>query len=304
VEVAVMLLADLVNLDLSTIPTEVIQNLINGLQHEMSRRKALKALSPSNVPIRKFAHVQQRFGFRTYEEEIAHLTTLYSSALYALSRGMRQDILKDRVCYLPMLLAQDWSSLFPQAGTDTHTYYVYAHVDPRKTPVTLSPMSLVLTGEPFYIGKGTGQRAWDLKRNQGHGKRIQRLRHLGYTDTTLVSVLVNDLTERDAFILEAKLIYFFGSIYDDTVLGCLLNLADHIRPAFTRAMARFPTVPSYHRHLQQLADDRATLIARLSSSQHQELHALHATGQWTMADLAERYNITRQDVRHYLRTDQ
>jgi hypothetical protein len=128
-------------------------------------------------------------------------------------------------------------------------------------------MQTVLGGEPFYIGKGSESRAWDLKRNQGHGKRIQRLRNLGYADTSLVSIIADTLTERDALILEAKLIYLFGSIYDDTVRGYLLNLADHARPVFAQTMKPFPSRESYYHSLQILATEAIQTKRRISKLQ-------------------------------------
>jgi hypothetical protein len=252
-----MLLAEL---DLSALSNEVIDSLITGLHYELVRRKALKPVSKPKPLHRKFDQLQRRFGFRTHEEEIAYLSTLYSSALYALPQEVRHKKLKDRMEYLPILLSQDWTSLFPHADAEMSTYYVYAHVDPRKRPAVLPPMNAVLNGEPFYIGKGSGQRAWDLKRNQGHGKRITALRNLGHADTALVSLVAETLTERDALVIEAKLIYFFGSVYDEATHGYLLNLADHMRPVFTQPMKKLPKVEPYYNYLQHLASDatRAT----------------------------------------------
>ena len=63
-----------------------------------------------------------------------------------------------------------------------------------------------------------------------------RDRELGYNDEAIVHVICSDLTEQQALALEAKLIYFFGSIYDENTKGCLVNLADHIHPTFVQEM--------------------------------------------------------------------
>ena len=80
---------------------------------------------------------------------------------------------KKRLVYLPRLLAQDWSLLFAGSDTVVTDSYVYMHCDPRSKPIELKSLKVNLKGKPFYIGKGSGRRAWDLKRNEGHGKRIQ-----------------------------------------------------------------------------------------------------------------------------------
>lgn len=261
-----MLLADL---DLSLLSDEVIRSLIDGLQHELLCRKALAPRQKrSPAPPHKIRQVQKRLGCRTYEDEIAHQIAIASSGLYALPQDARHGKLKNRLRYLPILCAQDWTSLFPHADAQIPEHYVYAHIDPRKNPVPLIPIDTALNGEPFYIGKGSGQRAWDLKRNQGHGKRITALRQLGHPDTALVSIITNNLTEQGALILEAKLIYFFGSIYDEAALGCLLNLADHMRPIFAEQMKRLFTLDGYHHYLQRIGAEaiEAKTKKRLTAS--------------------------------------
>jgi hypothetical protein len=139
------------------------------------------------------------------------------------------------------VLAQDWTILFNSAGTTEKRFYVYAHIDMREKPIPLHGLDVTCPGEPFYIGKGTGQRAWDLKRNQGHGKRLKQIKNAGFPDKAIVFLIAENLSEQEAFILEAKLIYFFGSIYDETIHGCLLNLADHIKPTFVGTMQKIPS---------------------------------------------------------------
>ncbi|MBN1475827.1 GIY-YIG nuclease family protein [Candidatus Sumerlaeota bacterium] len=83
----------------------------------------------------------------------------------------------------------------------THFYYVYALKDPRSSPA-----------RPFYIGKGTGSRAYDhLVRPDGTRKyaRINEIVDSGAQP--LVDVLVEDLTEAQALRLEAELISAFGT---------------------------------------------------------------------------------------------
>lgn len=89
-------------------------------------------------------------------------------------------------------------------------YYIYALKDPRTTPAA-----------PFYIGKGTGIRAWDhtLKVDQTRkGKRIAEIVADGCHVVT--TVLADDLTEYQALKLEAELIAAFGT---ESTGGTLTN---------------------------------------------------------------------------------
>ncbi len=92
----------------------------------------------------------------------------------------------------------------------TNFYYIYALKDPTVTPA-----------KPFYIGKGTGSRAFDhLVKPDATKKyaRIKQIEKLGAKP--LVGILADDLTEAQALKLEAELIAAFGT--EDTG-GCLTN---------------------------------------------------------------------------------
>lgn len=83
-------------------------------------------------------------------------------------------------------------------------YYVYAYLRNR-TSVTAK------AGSPYYIGKGTGNRAWDL-----HSSNIQVP-----TDKDMIVILENNLTELGALALERRYIKWYGR--KDLGTGILLN---------------------------------------------------------------------------------
>ncbi|MSQ40361.1 MAG: GIY-YIG nuclease family protein [Dehalococcoidia bacterium] len=90
------------------------------------------------------------------------------------------------------------------------SYYVYALKDPRTSPA-----------RTFYVGKGTGVRAYDhLVRPDATrtGRRIQEIRTAGHE--VLVAPLVEEVSELQAINLEAELISAFGT--EDTG-GLLTN---------------------------------------------------------------------------------
>ena len=146
--------------------------------------------------------------------------------------------------YLPALISQDWSSCYPAdtVASVGRSFYVYAHVDPRKpTFVGEKDHGGNWMGQPFYIGKGIGRRAWDLKRNQGHGILIKEILAEGYFYDDIVKVVYENLPEQKALELESKLIYFFGTVYDTKrIHGCLLNLDIPTVPVFDGTMIKIP----------------------------------------------------------------
>lgn len=89
-------------------------------------------------------------------------------------------------------------------------FYIYALKDPRNSPA-----------RPFYIGKGTGNRAWEHSLTVDttrKGRRIAEIRSVGKDVVT--ALLADDLTEAQALKLEAELIAAFGT--EDTG-GLLTN---------------------------------------------------------------------------------
>ncbi|MDZ4323783.1 MAG: GIY-YIG nuclease family protein [Pseudomonas sp.] len=92
----------------------------------------------------------------------------------------------------------------------TNFYYVYALKDPRSSPA-----------KPFYVGKGTGSRAYDHVVSPDRTRKYGRIREiLDSGAKPLIDILVEDLTEAQALRLEAELIAAFGT--EDTG-GLLTN---------------------------------------------------------------------------------
>jgi hypothetical protein len=82
------------------------------------------------------------------------------------------------------------------------SYYVYALKDPRTSPAM-----------PFYIGKGTGTRAYDhlVKPDDSRkGRLIKEIHDFGAQ--VLVTIMVDSISEAQSIKLEAELISAFGTI--------------------------------------------------------------------------------------------
>lgn len=79
-------------------------------------------------------------------------------------------------------------------------FYVYALKDPRTNPA-----------KPFYIGKGTGNRAWQHQANlddSEKGRVIAAILDAG--KQVIHTIIADDLNEHQALKIEAELIAAFG----------------------------------------------------------------------------------------------
>lgn len=80
-------------------------------------------------------------------------------------------------------------------------YYVYALKDPRYSPA-----------KPFYIGKGTGSRAYDHLIAPDRTRKYSRIKEILDDDLEpLVDIVIDNLAEIEALRLEALLIAALGT---------------------------------------------------------------------------------------------
>lgn len=70
--------------------------------------------------------------------------------------------------------------------------------------------SLGLTSTPFYIGKGTGDRAYNINRSETHRKIKQKIN--AAEKEVEVVILKDNLSELKALCYESKLLDIFGLI--------------------------------------------------------------------------------------------
>lgn len=90
------------------------------------------------------------------------------------------------------------------------SFYVYALIDPRDSPP-----------KPFYVGKGSGSRAYAHLTEEGEGRKNRRIREIHEAGLEVtVRQLVTDLSEIEALAIEAQLIAAHGTI---DAGGILLN---------------------------------------------------------------------------------
>ena len=79
-------------------------------------------------------------------------------------------------------------------------FYVYALKDPRLRPASI-----------FYIGKGTGNRAWEHQDEDADSDKCRVIAAIKSAGFDIVhAVLADDLTENQALKIEAELISAFG----------------------------------------------------------------------------------------------
>ncbi len=211
-------------IDLSLVPINALETLKSEIEKELTKRKK---------PERRDSG-KKIFDFLKSNDPtdpLESILKLNSDSLLRLPSLDKHEP-SGLILYLPSLLAQDWHDAYPR-DIDYGKYYVYAHIDPRSKPFIASKeLGGNYGGRPFYIGKGIDNRAFDLKRNQGHGKIIREILNDGYDSSDIVKIIFSELSESKALEIEAKLIYYFGIRYSKKRKGWLINLTEPTVPKF------------------------------------------------------------------------
>lgn len=207
------------------IPTIELTEFLELAKAELRSRRRNESISKVRI-----AHESIKFKDFSKEE----VDEFNASAILSLPTPS----IDGRKAYLDALMKQDWGC-GPFTGSSAGRFYVYAHVDPSAPNFSCQPSyGGNYGGMPFYIGKGCGHRAFDLKRNQAHGENIRRLMSMGFPPSDIAKILIKDLSEEQALTIESKLIYFFGSIFDSKY-GVLVN-HDRKTPEFVGKMMKRP----------------------------------------------------------------
>jgi hypothetical protein len=216
------------------IPTPSLVDLASAIKLELSKRRR----DSNNAKRRDFIAT---FNPCTSSPSKALRSIEHFNSTHVLSVPLLKETPLSRGKYLRSLISQDWSDLFPSDANDGDCY-VYAHVDPGgKIFSGHRSCGGNYGGTPFYIGKGKGDRAYNLKRNQGHGKKIKTVTENGWCSDDIVKIVFSELSDQKAFEIESKLIYFFGTVYqEDRSTGILYNLDIPKAPEFAGVMKRIP----------------------------------------------------------------
>ncbi len=232
-------------IDLSSYETDDLKSLQNQIKEELIKRGVQKQKYGRSILRRiTIIHGIKPKDYTNDERQVSE-TRLFNGH-FLLDLPTRKNSPADREPYLLSLLSQNWKDIYPRE-TETGEYYVYVHVDPRRSVfISSEDAGGNYGGLPFYIGKGIGNRAYDLKRNEGHGKTIREILKDKFPPESIVRILFSGLSEQKALEIESKLIYFFGVQYSNKIKGCLVNLSEPPIPKFVSKMKIISTDNYYN----------------------------------------------------------
>ena len=196
-------------------PTEQLESLFKEISRELSKRRRFNK-----------SYAENKNSARRYKVTGKGLRSI----------PYKRQLVK-RYVFIDHLLCQDWNHLYSDNFSKEKKFYVYAHVDPRVQVHPNIRFPSLGTYKPFYIGKGTGDRWKDTNRNQGHNAILKEIKDDGYDISEVyVKITPREIKEKEALILESKLIYFYRTVYEDQKNGFLVNLDTGKRPAFKKDM--------------------------------------------------------------------
>jgi len=149
--------------------------------------------------------------------------------------AMGSGIFRNHNYIASQLMDEDWNKYFKGKYDHKRDYYVYYHCDPGKLPLKyiLGGHGIRFAAPPFYIGKGKGDRLTSLSRSKGHLMHLKSFFERGFIMDDIAYVLKDGLTEKEALILEAKMIVYLGTKWGipekeiwhtNRPGGCLINI--------------------------------------------------------------------------------
>lgn len=173
-------------------------------------------------------------AFNIIKSRLAELKRVDTNGIY-ISKAAHTKIVFDECSNI---INTDISKLYANLELDeSPVYYVYAHCDPtkkialKKEGRSTFAATLGMSNRPFYIGKGAGNRAYDLNRNESHRKVRQKIKT--FNQDIDVKILRHSLSEKAALMLEAKLIDIFGTLAQG---GSLVNLDEGVASQERKSM--------------------------------------------------------------------
>ncbi len=104
---------------------------------------------------------------------------------------------------------------------ELNRFYVYVLLDPRKS-WNADTDFLGLHYQPFYIGKGSGNRyrrhLQETSHNRYRDRVVKAIKNAEYDFKNYIKIVVNELSEDQAFTLERILIKYYGRRNDGGIL--------------------------------------------------------------------------------------
>jgi hypothetical protein len=192
-----------------------LRTLYTEARHQMKVRKLLIYDAKQDLYVPNLNPKQIYHGPKTQKESVNILINERSSE--STQWEFTKKMTRQNPSIITQWLKEDWSHLWSENLDEQRRYYVYYHCDVESSPICFTNMvkndlvKVNFVGTPFYIGKGTGDRYLSLHgRCSAHVQRIRFFESMGHTINSMSYVLIDGLTEREAFEIESKLIAFFG----------------------------------------------------------------------------------------------